>query len=89
MVYNRNGRNYRKASFGWYGTRGYCGDYRKTAFAWYATRGLDDCDTYDGVFFDEMDQMTTSLTYALLWRAATQKPRLANNQARLQRLQMK
>ena len=37
---------------------------------WYAARGADAFYSYDGIFFDEMDQMEMNPEYALLWGVA-------------------
>ena len=37
---------------------------------WYAARGAEAFYSYDGIFFDEMDQMEMNPEYALLWEVA-------------------
>ena len=37
---------------------------------WYAARGAEALYSYDGIFFDEMDQMEMNPEYALLWEVA-------------------
>ena len=37
---------------------------------WYASQGAEAFRAYDGIFFDEMDQMERNPEYALLWEIA-------------------